>query len=169
MTTITKATEADLPFIMQTERLPGYESFIGRSDETQHRARMADPRAAHFIAHHDNRPIGFAILRDWNSTDGITLLMRIAMVEPGNGHGSVFLRALIDKVFTETQCHRFWLGQFPDNTRARHVYESVGFTAEGIARGNVFLNGRHHDELILAILRPEWEARRDPSPRHGRV
>jgi len=86
------------------------------------------------------------------------LLMRIAMAEPGNGHGSAFLRALTRKVFTETPCHRFWLGQFPDNTRARHVYESVGFVAEGIARGSVFLFGRHHDELIMSILRPEWEA-----------
>ncbi len=159
MIIITQATEADLPFIMKTERLPGYEAFIGRSGEAMHRARMADPQAAHFIAHHDGQPAGFAILRGWGAQDGITMLMRIAMAEPGNGHGSAFLRALTAKVFTETTCHRFWLGQFPGNTRARHVYESVGFTAEGIARGNVFLNGSHHDELILAILRPEWEAR----------
>ncbi len=169
MITIGPATESDLPFIMRTERLPGYESFIGCSDEAQHRARMANGRCAHFIARHGERPVGFAILRDWNAADGITLLMRIAMAEPNAGYGKAFLRALTDKVFSETPCHRFWLGQFPDNARARHVYEAVGFTAEGIARGNVFLNGRHHDELILAILRPEWEARRDPSPRHGRV
>jgi RimJ/RimL family protein N-acetyltransferase len=162
MITITQATQSDIPFIMKIERLPGYEAFIGRSDEAQHRARMANPQAAHFIARHGARPVGFAILRDWNSADGITLLMRIAMAEPGNGHGSSFLRALTHKVFTETPCHRFWLGQFPGNTRARHVYESVGFTAEGIARGNVFLFGRHHDELIMSILRPEWEARLPP-------
>jgi len=159
MIAITPATESDIPFIMRTERLPGYDAFIGRSDESQHRARMANDRCAHFIASHDNRPAGFAILRDWNAADGVTLLIRIAMAEPGNGHGSAFLRALIDKVFTETSCHRFWLGQFPDNARARHIYESVGFTAEGIARGNVFLYGRHYDELILSILRPEWQAR----------
>jgi RimJ/RimL family protein N-acetyltransferase len=158
MISVARATEADLPFIMDTERLPGYEAFIGRSDEALHRARMANDRTAHFIARDGDRPVGFAILRDWNSADGVTLLMRIAMAEPGQGHGKKFLRGLMDNVFTETPCHRFWLGQFPDNTRARHVYESVGFMAEGIARGNVFLFGRHRDELILAILRPEWEA-----------
>ena len=156
---MTLATEDDLPFIMQTERLPGYDAFIGRSDEAQHRARMANSRCAHFIAWHDAHRVGFAILRDWSAADGITLLMRIAMAEPNTGHGKNFLRALIDRVFSETTCHRFWLGQFPANTRARQVYESVGFTAEGIARGSVFLYGRHHDELILSILRPEWEAR----------
>ena len=160
MVEIVQAAETDLPFIMATERLPGYDAFIGRSDEAQHRARMSNDRHAHFIARHGERTVGFVILRDWNSADGITLLMRIAMAEPGRGHGRAFLHALIDRVFLQTKCYRFWLGQFPGNSRARHVYESVGFTAEGIARGNVFLYGRHHDELIMSILRPEWEARR---------
>jgi RimJ/RimL family protein N-acetyltransferase len=158
MIAMDRATEADIPFIVRTERLPGYETLIARSDEARHRARMADDRCAHFIARHNDCPVGFAILRDWNSADGITLLMRIAMAEPGQGHGKAFLRAIIARVFTETACHRFWVGQFPDNSRARHVYESAGFTAEGIARGNIYLNGRHRDELILSILRPEWEA-----------
>ena len=95
---------------------------------------------------------------DWAAADGITLLMRIAMTEPGRGHGRPFLRGLIGRVFTETNCHRFWLGQFPDNARARHVYESLGFVAEGVARGSVFLFGEHRDELILSILRPDWIA-----------
>ena len=158
--TIARATLDDLGFIMATERLPGYEAFVASSDETVHRARMANPRAAHFLALAYGRPVGFAILRDWNSPDGITLLMRIAMAVPGRGQGTAFLRLLIDHVFTATACHRLWVGQFPDNTRARHVYQSVGFVPEGIARGNVLLHGRHHDELILATLRPEWEARR---------
>ncbi len=158
MFALRRAAEADLPFIMETERLPGYEAFIGRSDEAQHRARLANDRCAHFIALDEDRPVGFAILRDWNAANGITLLMRIAVTEPEKGHGKAFVRALTDHVFTQTPCHRFWLGQFPDNARARHVYESSGFIAEGVARGNVFLFGRHRDELILAILRPEWEA-----------
>ncbi len=182
---VRRADEADLGFIMATERLAGYDRFIGRSCEARHRVRMADRRCAHFIAWVPNGSIvdgpivagtivdetganrtgaesrvGFAILRDWDAADGVTLLMRIAMAQPGLGHGTAFLRALIDRVFTTTRCHRFWLGQFPDNARARHVYESVGFIAEGIARGSVFLNGRHHDELILAILRSDWERRR---------
>ena len=158
MISLAHAVGADVPFIMKIERMPGNEAYIARSSETQHRARMSDVRCAHFIARDNDRPVGFAILRDWNSSDGITLLMRIAMAEPGKGHGKAFLRALMHRVFTETPCHRFWLGQFPDNCRARHVYESVGFTAEGIARGNIYLNGKHRDELILSILRPEWEA-----------
>ena len=169
MIALVRATPDDIPFLMATERLPGYEAFIGRSDKATHRARLDNPRCAHFIArdgvHPGGHPVGFAILRDWNSADGITLLMRIAMAKPDHGHGRAFLHALIEHVFTETPCHRFWLGQFPDNARARHVYEAAGFVAEGTARGNVFLNGQHHDELILAILRPDWLARRAAAAR----
>ena len=158
MIAVERATGEDIPFLLATERLPGYEAFIGRSDEAMHRARLDDPRQAVFLARDGARRAGFAILRGWDSEDGITLLMRIAMAEPGLGHGRAFLAGLMERVFTETRCHRFWLGQFPDNARARHVYETAGFVAEGIARGNVFLDGRHHDELILAILRPDWLA-----------
>ena len=49
-----------------------------------------------------------------------------------------------------------WLGVFPENQRARRAYEAVGFKAEGVARGNAFLGGIFHDELIMAILRTEW-------------
>ena len=169
MITAERATGDDIPFLLATERQPGYEAFIGRSDEAMHRARLDDPRQAVFLAHDGARRLGFAILRGWDSEDGITLLMRIAMAEPGLGHGRAFLSGLMERVFTETRCHRFWLGQFPDNARARHVYESVGFAAEGIARGNVFLDGRHHDELILAILRPDWLARRAAGDREIRA
>jgi len=53
-----------------------------------------------------------------------------------------------------------WLGVFPENIRARRAYESVGFNAEGIARGSVSLGGIYKDELVMALLRPEWQAER---------
>ena len=161
MVTVRRAIEEDVPFIMAAERLPGYDAFIGTSDAARHQARLLDERHAVFLALDDaENPNGFAILGGWNSADRVTLLFRIAMTHPGAGHGKSFLRQIIDLVFIETHCHRFCLGQFPGNARARHVYESAGFIAEGIARGNVFLNGTHHDELIMAILRPEWLANR---------
>jgi RimJ/RimL family protein N-acetyltransferase len=40
----------------------------------------------------------------------------------------------------------------------------VGFQAEGIARGNAFFGGNYRDELVMALLRPDWEERRQPMP-----
>ncbi len=161
---VVRAGEDDLPFMMATERLAGYEALVGRSSETQHRAFLADGRHAYFIGRADGRPVGFAVVRDWGSVDGVSLVKRIAVTEPGQGHGSALLCRVIDCVFTETACWRLAIGLFPENTRARRTYERAGFLPEGIARGAVFFGGEHRDEQVMAMLRPDWEGRLHPKP-----
>jgi RimJ/RimL family protein N-acetyltransferase len=158
---LARATAADIPFIMATERVPGYEAFVGRWDEARHQAALADPRHAYFIARAGGAPTGFAILREWASPERVTAVKRIAVADPGRGNGRALLGAAVDAVFRETDAHRLWLGVFPDNVRARRVYEALGFQAEGIARGNAFFGGVHRDELVMALLRPDWVARRN--------
>jgi RimJ/RimL family protein N-acetyltransferase len=155
-----RGASGDIPFIMRTERLDGYEALVGRWDEARHRAAFADPRYAYFVAEASGRPVGFAMLRDWASGDRVTLVQRIAVSEPGKGVGKAMMRAVVDAAFAQTEVHRLWIGCFPDNLRARRTYEAVGFVAEGIARGGAFFHGEHRDELILAQLRPDWEASR---------
>jgi RimJ/RimL family protein N-acetyltransferase len=148
----------DIPFIMRTERLDGYEALVGRWDEARHRSAFADQRYAYFIAEVTGCPVGFALLRDWASPDRVTLVQRVAVSEPGRGIGKAMMRALVDTAFLQTAVHRLWIGCFPENLRARRTYEAVGFVAEGIARGSAFFHGEQRDELILSQLRPDWEA-----------
>ena len=166
---IARAEPADLPFIMATERLHGYDALVGRWDESRHRAALGDPAHAYFIARDaaTNAPLGFAIVRDWNSAEQVTLIKRIAMANPGQGAGQAFLRALLDRIFTETQAHRVWLGVFPDNTRARRAYARAGLREEGVARGSAYFGGIHRDEMVMAILRPDWAA--GSAPPKGRA
>lgn len=154
---VVRAGEDDLAFVMATERLDGYRELVGRSEEQQHRAFLADGRHAYFIGRLGGRPVGFVVVRDWQSWDGVSTIKRVAVVEPGRGHGSAILRLVAGRVFTETTCHRLAIGLFPTNERARRAYERVGFKAEGIARGSVYFLGEHRDELIMAMLRPEWD------------
>jgi diamine N-acetyltransferase len=72
---------------------------------------------------------------------------------------------LVQIIFQNTDAHRIWLGVFPENTRARRAYEAVGFQAEGIARGSAFFDGRHRDEVVMSLLRPDWAAGRQLSAR----
>jgi diamine N-acetyltransferase len=155
---LVRAAEADILFIMATERLPEYDKLVGRWSEEQHRAAFADERYAYFIARAASRAIGFAIVRDWASSERVTCIKRIAVTRPGEGHGKAFLAHLISRIFRETDAYRIWLGVFPDNARARRAYEAVGFKAEGVARGSAFFGGVYRDELVMALLRPEWLA-----------
>jgi RimJ/RimL family protein N-acetyltransferase len=151
-----RADEADLPYIMATERIAGFEDLVGRWDAAQHQAALADRRYAYFVARDGSDPVGFAIMRDWASPEQVTLLKRIAVARPGIGYGRAVLTQLVNLVFSETEAYRLWLGVFPDNGRARKAYERAGFRAEGIARGSAYLGGLHRDELVMAILRPDW-------------
>lgn len=153
---VVRGDEKAIPFIMATERIAGFEYLVGRWDEAQHRAALADGRHAYFIGRDGSGPIGFAIVRDWASPERVMLIKRIAVRRPGLGHGRALLAGVVDAVFAQTDAWRIWLGVFPENTRARRAYEAVGFRAEGIARGRAFIGGIYRDELIMALLRPEW-------------
>jgi RimJ/RimL family protein N-acetyltransferase len=160
--TVIRAGAFAIPFIMATERTDGFDRFVGHWDEAKHRAALGDGRHAYFLARREGEPIGFAILRDWDSPERVTLVKRIAVCAPGQGHGRALLATVVDAVFNETSAWRLWLGVFPDNTRAQKSYAAVGFAPEGIARGAAFFGGVHRDELVMALLRPEWETRRSP-------
>jgi RimJ/RimL family protein N-acetyltransferase len=154
---VVRGDESLIPFIMATERLPGFENLVGRWDEARHRSAISDDRHAYFIARKGPEPVGFAILREWNSPERVTLVKRIAVSHPGRGYGRLLLSKVIDVAFEETNAWRLWLGVFPENIRARRAYEAVGFKAEGVARGSAFFGGVYRDELIMALLRPEWQ------------
>jgi len=141
---------------MAIERLAGYKQVVGRWNAAQHQAALADGRHAYFVARHGAEVIGFAIVRDWASPERVSHLKRIAVSRPSLGHGRSFLALLVERIFKDTEAFRIWLGVFPDNLRARRAYEAVGFQAEGVARGNAFFGGAHRDELMMALLRPEW-------------
>jgi diamine N-acetyltransferase len=153
-----RAGETDVPFIMATERMNGYEALVGRWDRARHLSAIADRHYGYFLAKDAGQPVGFTIVRDWASPERVTCVKRIAVMTPGKGVGTYMLRAVVGAIFRETDAHRVWLGVYPDNERARRAYEAVGFKAEGVARGNVFFDGIFRDELILAVLKSEWVA-----------
>jgi RimJ/RimL family protein N-acetyltransferase len=158
--TIARPSVADLGFIMTAERTEGFEKLVGRSDDAWHRSALADPRYAYFLARSDE-PLGFVILRDWNAPEQVTHIKRIVITKPGQGVGKAFLNLILDEVFGTTQAYRLSLGVFPHNLRARRAYEGVGFKSEGVSRGSAFFGGVNHDELVMAMLKPEWRALRD--------
>ena len=76
--TVRPASAADIPFIMATERGPGFERLVGRSEEAQHRAEIDHPGGAYLIGQSDGVPTGFAILRGFDDPFGNIYLKRAA-------------------------------------------------------------------------------------------
>ena len=75
------------------------------------------------------------------------------------GYGTDAMIAFLDYLFNELGLHRVYLRVESYNPRALKCYEKCGFTQEGILRHHVFTRGEYHDDLMLGILRDEFNQR----------
>ena len=107
--TIARADASAIPFVMATERSAGFDQFVGRWEEAQHRTALADGRHVYFIGRDGTEPIGFVIVRDWGSPERATFIKRMAVVRLGPGYGRALLGQVVDAVFRETNAWRLWL------------------------------------------------------------
>ncbi|HIC94568.1 MAG TPA: N-acetyltransferase, partial [Anaerolineae bacterium] len=64
---------------------------------------------------------------------------------------------LLGFAFREMNLHRVYLSVHDYNERAIRCYEKCGFRHEGRLREALFRDGRYHDELMMGILREEFE------------
>jgi len=151
----------DISFIMACERRPGYQPFVGQWTAEKHRAVLADASFRYFIGSDGTDLRGFAILREDPLRAQNLYLKRIAVHDADKGHGRTLMAALNNWVFTHTDTHRFWLDVVEDNPRARHLYESLGFVAEGIVReAYAKPDGTRGSFVQMSLLKPDWPARR---------
>lgn len=156
---IRAAAVEDIAQIMALERLPEFRTFVGRWSEDEHRSAMADPAVRYFVAESDSELAGFAILRGVESENRSIEVKRIVVRSPGQGTGRRMLRWLLDKAFLEYGAHRVWLDVFEENSRAQHVYASLGFQPEGLLREAIWRDGAFHSLVLMSVLDREYRAR----------
>lgn len=159
MTRLRPASPADIPFIMATEQRPGNVDVVGRWSAEEHASAMASPSHAYFIGEDETgQPVGFSMIQDRQEKSGNLLFRRIAVAQPGFGHGRQIFTQTRDWVFQNTHAHRLWLNVYRHNALAQRLYLSCGFVQDGVAReARLLSDGSRQDALILSILRREWE------------
>jgi RimJ/RimL family protein N-acetyltransferase len=112
----------------------------------------------------DGRLIGWCGLFDWD--DALSLRLAIAIGDKtcwGRGYGRDAVATLLDYAFLHRGANKVWLEVLADNERAIRSYKSCGFVEEGRIRDNAWRDGHYIDELVLGILRREWERQRGDS------
>jgi RimJ/RimL family protein N-acetyltransferase len=82
----------------------------------------------------------------------------------GRGYGRDALRILLEYAFRLRNLHKVWLRVDDINERAIRAYRSVGFVEEARLRAHVWNNGRYVDEILMGILRSEWEQAQHAAP-----
>ncbi|HLY27812.1 MAG TPA: GNAT family protein [Aggregatilineales bacterium] len=74
------------------------------------------------------------------------------------GYGTDAMRVMLRYGFMELGLNRIELTVFGFNPRAVRSYEKAGFQREGSLRESLYRDGQFHDQLVLGILRTEWDA-----------
>jgi len=115
------------------------------------------------VVRETDRPIGTAALHVENAPHrqarfGIAIG---AKDEWGKGYGTEATALMVEYAFATLNLHRVWLHVFEYNKAGRRTYEKAGFRQEGIFRQSHFAEGRYWDCIAMAILRDEWQARRE--------
>ena len=107
-----------------------------------------------------DRCVGEVVLNQWQPDDR-SCNFRVLIGPEGRdrGLGSEAIRLLLDHAFTASDLHRIELGVLAFNPRAQHVYERAGFVVEGRRRDAFVFDGEPVDEVVMAVLRPDWVRR----------
>ncbi len=153
------AIPADIPRIIDLERLPESRLFVGQWSEERHQQTMAGGDARYYVREAEDGNIqAFAILRGLRENSRSIELKRIAVATPGRGLGRQILEELMCIAFNEIKAHRLFLDVFENNPRARHLYESLGFVYEGTLREAACRDGEYYTLRLMSMLDREYAA-----------
>lgn len=160
---IADAAASDIDWIIDLEHDPVNRDFVWQGTRAEHEAEIAAPddQLLVFRARDDGRRVGYA-LNHLDRASNRFELRRIVLDEKGRGYGREVIEALLEWAF-EHGTNRFWLDVYPDNAAGIRLYESLGFTRDGVLRQNYRCPRRGYlDQIVYSILRDERPGR-DPA------
>lgn len=78
----------------------------------------------------------------------------------GRGLVTRAVERLMDEAFDVAGVHRVFIRAGVDNARSRAIPERLGFTREGVLRGDGRGTHGYYDLVMFSMLEDEWRARR---------
>lgn len=121
-------------------------------------ALLSEPGTTWLGAERDGQLVALArLLPGATPATRYTARLDLFAVQPaatGQGIGAALLGEALAWADGYLGLVRLELWLLPDHARVRRFYERHGFQVEGTARRALFLDGRHHDVLMLARVRP---------------
>ena len=118
--------------------------------------------SADFVIEADGKVIGHIGLHPWRNRRAGTAYLGVGIYDPaylGKGYGRDAIGLFLDWAFRIQNYRRIGLMTDATNERAIRAYLACGFVEEGRRRQHEYVDGRYVDEVIMGILRADWEAR----------
>jgi diamine N-acetyltransferase len=153
-----RTAEGDLDFVVAAEGASENRRFVGQWTQGEHRAALSNPDLAHFVVESvdDGRAVGYVIMAGLLDDNRSVEFQRVVITEKGKGYGREVLRAVKKMAFEELKAHRLWLDVREHNERARRLYESEGFVAEGMLRECVSVGEGWESLVLMSVLEQEY-------------
>lgn len=73
----------------------------------------------------------------------------------GKGYGKEAASLMLNFLFDQYPIHRCYAYCLAEHPATSKLFESLGFTKEGVLRDEIFKNGKYNNLLIYSILRDE--------------
>jgi len=124
------------------------------------RVAAAENRADYVITlSNSDTFIGEAVINNinWHNRSG-HYRIAVSQQHVDQGYGSEATRLMMAYAFNTLGLHRIELEVYNFNPRARHVYEKIGFVAEGELRDVLFMDGEFHNAMVMSLLEHEFKA-----------
>lgn len=83
----------------------------------------------------------------------------------GKGYGTAVIKQFVRFLFTRYNLHRIDLGTFAENERAIRTYKKCGFLVEGVRRKAMWTVNGYRDQVMMGLLREDWDAQEISSPK----
>ena len=150
--------EDDLDFVLRAEQSAENCSFISVWTREQHLSTLSSKNLSHLIIENiaDGSRVGYIILAGLADANQSIEFLRIVVTEKGKGYGKEALRLVKKMAFQELKAHRLWLDVKEHNVRAKHVYESEGFVAEGVLRECIKAEVGFESLVVMSMLCGEY-------------
>ncbi|PZO20066.1 MAG: GNAT family N-acetyltransferase [Leptolyngbya foveolarum] len=148
---------ADLPFVLAAESHADNAPFVTQCSQAWHEQAITSADDAHFVVALDQRMIGYVILAGIINPHLSLAILRIVIVEKGQGHGRQVLRQIKSFAFEQLGHHRLWLDVLERNHRAKGLYESEGFVAEGVIRDGFKTPTGYESMILMSMLESEYQ------------
>lgn len=107
----------------------------------------------------DKKLIGITILKDINLVNRVSeFAIYIGDVEErGKGYSSIATLLTLKFGFNDLGLNRIFLKVLEENVAAIELYKKCNFTKEGVLRETIFKNNQFKNEIIMSVMKSEFQ------------
>ena len=157
----------DLEFLREMINDPEMEKNVGGwsfpipryEQERWYENDIQNKNNVRFIIEVEGKKIGLVTITDidWKNRKAGHGIKLYSDEIKGKGYGTDAVMTIMKYAFEELQLNRLYGCILENNISSRKLYEKCGWKVEGIARETVFKGNKYNNELMVGILKKDYE------------